>query len=1140
VYFFCVLVSFSIEGLLFSVFSAKGGVAYSSHTAEHENHPVTASPNGVVPPSESERRFVQLPTDWQRSSTVGYELAFHRSTLDPGASRAQLLAALGAVLHRTTQQTTIPVDVGGGPDALPWTSADLAVASGAPLSAVVAQAAALLGAPAAAAPSPAANIAITFTAGAPAGPGAGDPAPAGERDLHLFIGGGGPCASLEIAYNARLFRPQTIARLVTCLRVLLAAGRADDAAAVSRLPVLAPEEAAVIAAAADGGRAAVRPTAVHHQFEALARAQPDAVACLFRDRTLSYAALEERSNRLAQHLRAAGVGPGVPVAVCLRPSTDVPVALLAIFKASGVYLPLDPTHPEALLAMMLDEAKPRVVLTETALAHLTAPDRFAQLCFDRDWAAVAAQPPAAPADGGATLADPAYLIYTSGTTGRPKGVLATHANLAHYIDSARHMYGFRRDDAFCALARYTFSISLWELLSPLCCGASLRLIERDDVLAPDRLARVLEGVTVVHAGPSLLGSLFRHLRTGLGGPRAFARMRHASSGGDLVAPHVIEEMKQVFPNAELFVIYGCTEISCMGTTYPISRAAPVTRSFVGRPFPGVMARVLDPQRNLIPFGVTGEICFAGPGVVPGYLGRPELTAEKFVDIDGHRFYTTGDLGRVHPDGHIEILGRRDFQVQVRGIRVELPGIENTIRELGLATQCAVVARKTDEGEIRLVAFVVGARDADAGKLRRALAARLPDYMLPNTVVAIEGLPLTANGKLDRNRLQAMAAAPAAPAERPGGGATAAADEAGQRSIERQIAAEVAATLGVASVGLDDDFFERGGDSLLAVTLIQRLQNMLGLSVPPAMLFEHPTVRGLAAHLEGKLSTEPRPIPLNEGGGAPPLHLLLGVHVYRNLARRLEGKYACYGVYAARELAMFESSDNPPGVADLAREYIEIIRRQQPHGPYRLVGLSFGGIVAFEVAQQLRAAGEAIHFLGLLDAALPERGFDRALRLAALPQRDILRTVWSRLRNYTPAIGSPQPLADLGAGGGGGAAAGNGNGGDRRPNPLDDVRQRCYRRAATEYLGRLRPISGNVTLIVAGRRLQQDLSRSPSCGWDPWVKDLAVHTLDAEHLALLDEPRVGEVADIFLRALRRGDATATDHRPTPLALRARTT
>ena len=331
-------------------------------------------------------------------------------------------------------------------------------------------------------------------------------------------------------------------------------------------------------------------------------------------------------------------------------------------------------------------------------------------------------------------------------------------------------------------------------------------------------------------------------------------MRHASSGGDLVPPTLIEDMKQVFENAELFVIYGCTEISCMGCTYPISRGQKVTRTFVGKPFPDVVVRLIDPAGNLVPFGVVGEICFAGKGVVRGYLQRPELTVEKFVEREGRRFYQTGDMGRLHPDGNVEILGRRDYQVQLRGIRVELPGIENTVREIALAEQCAMVVKKLDEQDVRLVAFVVKPRETTIAAFRRALAAHLPDYMLPQALVAIDALPVTRNGKLDRSALQEL------PWENLD---TEAPRTAARTTIERQIAAAFAKTLGVADVGLDDDFFDRGGHSLLAVMMLQELENSLGLSLPPGLLFEHTTVRALGEQARSSMSRVPRPIPLSE-------------------------------------------------------------------------------------------------------------------------------------------------------------------------------------------------------------------------------------------------------------------------------------
>jgi amino acid adenylation domain-containing protein len=826
------------------------------------------------------------------------------------------------------------------------------------------------------------------------------------------------------------------------------------------------------------------------------------VAAVFEGRSLTYGELDQRSNKLARYLVARGVLPGTRVAVCVRPALDIQIALLAIFKAGGVYVPLDPSHPEAYQARILDDAQPAIVLTQSKLSTLPSLARFDKLCFDADWALVEGMSPEAPAVE-VTLNHPSHLLYTSGTTGRPKGVLATHANLAHYVHVARKIYGFRSDDIFCSLARYTFSISLFELVSPLCCGAAIRLLTRDDVLAPDRLTETLREVTVVHAGPSLLGSLFQYLRSNPSLPRSFPNIRHASSGGDLVPPHLLEEMKQVFENAELFVIYGCTEVSCMGTTYPVSRLAKVGRTFVGKPFPDVAVRVVDGQGNLVPIGVVGEICFAGKGVVPGYLDQPGLTAEKFAEVAGRRFYQTGDLGRLHSDGNLEILGRRDFQVQLRGIRIELVGIENAIREARLAVQCAVVVKRLSDDDARLVAFVVGPREATIAGFRRALSAHLPDYMLPQHLAVLEALPLTANGKLDRRQLQD------APWEPP----SASKDNlAVGNAVERKVAGAFARALGVTEVGLDDDFFDIGGHSLLAVKVAQDLENELGLSCPAAVLFEHTTVRRLAAYTQDPSLSVPQPILLSQRGDRLPLFMIAGVHLYRGLARHLEGRYSVYGVYSSRELLLFESQDQSPSIAAAARDYIEIIRRRQPKGPYRVAGMSFGGIIVYEIAQQLRAAGEEVVFLGLLDAILPEpkvtAQLGRLRRLLSLPRRDVLRVVGDRLRaRVQAAFGAPR------------VARYSKHAGDDQLRALENKREDAYAAAAVAYPGMIRHYPDAVTLVVAGERRREELG-SADCGWGPYAPRLEVHTVDAGHLALLEEPHVGAVARIFLDGLDR--------------------
>ncbi len=823
------------------------------------------------------------------------------------------------------------------------------------------------------------------------------------------------------------------------------------------------------------------------------------MAATLHHASVTYGELAARSRRLAQHLLEQGVGPDVAVGVCLRPSVDVLVALLAIWQVRGVYLPLDPTHPEALVARMIEEARPRLVLTSANVAALTR--QCTQLCLDTD-AARTEEEPSAHRAVQPSLDDVACLFYTSGTTGRPKGVALTQGNVAHYLGVARDRYGFRPTDTFVSVARTTFSISLFELLSPLCCGGRLKLLERDDVLAPTRFSEALDDVTVLHAGPSLLGALFRHLRATPAGPKSFPRMRHASSGGDMVLPWVMEEMKVVFPNAELFVIYGCTEIACMGTTFEIARESKVQRTFVGKPFPGVALRLLDPDGSDVGSGEVGEIVFAGNGVARGYFGRPELTQEKFGGQGAGRFYRAGDMGRMHEGGDVEILGRRDFQVQIHGIRIELAGIEAMILELGLGVQCAVVAKTAGDDDVRLVAFVVKPSVDTLVEFRQRLAAQLPDYSLPHHVVVLEAMPLTANGKLDRARLKDMPWETQLRSQSNGASRA-------RTDRERAIESVFSRLLGRNDFGIDDNFFDLGGDSLRGVVAIQEIAEVLGVTIAPHILFEKGTVRALADITSSPTGPRSHSVLLGGHASNPPVFALSGIHTYRALARRLD-EFATYGVFVEREVIPLDSRMEPYSVEELAREYRTVIERRDPEGPYRLIGYSFAGLVAYEVAQQLIDAGKEVHFLGLIDALLPEWilgwrfRLDQIARLPSARPRDIFAFLRRRFgeRHQPPTAEFMRYRRDA------------------RLGPLEEQRDALNRRAAESYMPRIRPYRGRVTLVTSGVRLQEDPLKSPTCGWDAFVSTLDLRSVHADHFRLMsDEPYVGQLAEILARDLR---------------------
>jgi amino acid adenylation domain-containing protein len=591
--------------------------------------------------------------------------------------------------------------------------------------------------------------------------------------------------------------------------------------------MLAPDQG--IAARVAGASRASPTELVHRKIERQAAAEPEAVALRFRNDSMTYGELTVRSNRLARYLSATGTAPGDRVVVCVEPGFDAVVALLAILKAGATYVPLDPDQPVARARVMLDETRPKVLLTRSALAGRLALDHVATLAFE-DVGSRLDGLSGENLDFAIAPEEAACIYYTSGTTGAPKGVITTYANLASYISLAHARYGFVRGDVMPAIARFGFSISLFELLAPLAVGGAVLLLERDRILDLGAMARVLSEVTFFHAGPGLLRSLLPYIRRHHASFEAFAAVRHASSGGDMVAPDVLEGLMEVFFNAEIFVIYGCTEICCMGCTHPVTRGSPVVRTFVGQPFDGVTVRVTDAALRPVPAGLEGEVLFAGPGVARGYLDRAALTAEKFVSIDGQRFYRTGDVGRMTEDGLLEILGRADFQVKIRGMRVELGEVEHHLRRAPGVRDGVVMAREAGPGDKVLVAYVVmddSQEPSDAetriAAVRRYLTLHLPDFMWPATYVALDRLPLNHNMKLDRSALPEPARGRPPFAGRPGARVP-------ETPMERRLASLWAKVLKVEHVGPDDLFFDLGGDSMLALQLIVEVDREVGVEL----------------------------------------------------------------------------------------------------------------------------------------------------------------------------------------------------------------------------------------------------------------------------------------------------------------------
>ncbi|HEV2149199.1 MAG TPA: non-ribosomal peptide synthase/polyketide synthase [Longimicrobiaceae bacterium] len=650
--------------------------------------------------------------------------------------------------------------------------------------------------------------------------------------------------AFRLTYDRRRVGDAAAARVLEHLGEILAEIAAGEDRRLGELAPLSTVEQAAILNHGSGDDAAppLGLTAVALFADQATRA-PDAVAVLCGEHRLTYAELDRRSGRLAAGLRVLGVHPGTPVGVCLERGITSVVALLAVWRAGGVYVPLDPSYPSERLRYLVEDSRLAVVLTERALVA-TLPEHAARVvCLD------AALPASTTADGGLAPAvvDPrslSYIIYTSGSTGRPKGVRVEHGSLANLLVAARAELGVGAGDTVAALASFSFDISLLELLASLVAGGTTRVVPADRVVDVDSLVRELEGVTVLHAVPALMRRVVDVCRRRGG----LAALRRVLVGGDQVPPDLLTGMREAFPSAAVHVLYGPTEGTVLATSHLVPAEGHVEGYPIGLPLGGVRVYVCGWNGELVPAGIPGELLIGGTGVARDYLGRPELTAEKFVPDPfsgrpGARLYRTGDRVRRSDRGTLEFVGRVDQQVKIRGFRIEPGEVEFALLRHPAVREAVVAVREDVPGERRLVAYVVGDEEGapTAAVLRSHLGDRLPDYMVPTAFVALDALPVTAHGKVDRRSLPA----PVPP--------SAAGTHVAPRGPAEEMIAEIwADVLGVDRVGAHDDFFELGGHSLLATRAVSQVREAFGVELPLRALFEAPTVAAATERVEALL------------------------------------------------------------------------------------------------------------------------------------------------------------------------------------------------------------------------------------------------------------------------------------------------
>jgi amino acid adenylation domain-containing protein len=783
-----------------------------------------------------------------------------------------------------------------------------------------------------------------------------------DLSLALTAAEGGFAGSWE--FDRDLFDRTTLARLGGQLVRLLEAVVAQPAARLGELSWLSAAESQQLREW--NATAAAYPAA---SLAALLAAQaartPEAVAVVCEDAALSHGELAARASRLAGGLRRLGVGPEVRVGICAERSLGLLVGLVAIVASGGAYVPLDPSYPAERLAFMLDSSGVSILLADGAVgAGLAAgavdvgrAERRIRLVRLDDPLPSAA--PASPSAGAEINPDHlAYVIYTSGSTGRPKGAMNTHRGIVNRLLWMQGRYHLTPVDRILQKTPLSFDVSVWELFLPLLTGACLVVARPGGHQDPAYLAATIarQEITLLHFVPAMLAAFVDGL-----GDAPCRSLRQVIASGEALT---WELERRFFSRlrAALDNLYGPTEAAVDVTFWPCDPAGTSGRVPIGRPVANTAIHLLDRHLLAVPAGAAGQLAIGGVQVGRGYLGRPELTAERFVPAaigqqPGGRLYLTGDLARHLADGTLEYLGRMDNQVKVRGFRIELGEVEAVLAAHPAVREAAVLARRDPTGELRLVAYVAAtAAEGLAGRLRDHLAERLPGYMVPTVFVQLPDLPLTPNGKVDRKALPP----PAAPGLPAGGGRG---PRDGLELVLQQIWEELLGRVGPA---IDGSFFDLGGHSLLAVRLASLVRVRLGLDLPVASLFTANTIESQAVLLRrGVASTRPASAPhciqLAAGGAGRPLFLVHpvggGVLCYIELVRHLRaaGGPAIWGL---QRLA----APRHESIEDLARRYLqEIPRRRAIH----LAGWSMGALVAYEMARQRRLAGGDVS-LTLLD------------------------------------------------------------------------------------------------------------------------------------------------------------------------------
>ena len=896
--------------------------------------------------------------------------------------------------------------------------------------------------------------------------------------FHLSTGG----CQLSFDFNLGVWRDaSTRQRAVEHFCLLLKECLLNPEQKISEIDILTTDEKGLLLSveSRDNQREEKRPTIIS-LFKKQVALHADKAAIQFNEESLSYSELDQQITSLANQLSSLGVSTNVLVGVCVDRSPQMIVAIFAIVQAGGVYVPIDPKQPEDRISLILEDANPLITLTEKALKHkLGGTDPLSIICLDDNSSSV--EDDVVLPDSMA-VPDIAYITFTSGSTGRPKGVEVLHSGLLTLLLSVTESPGITSADTLLAVSTISFDIAAVDIFLPLVNGATVRIAPYESTINGDKLRALIdkEEITFFQATPAsyrlLIGS----------GWEGRASLRIISTGEALPF-----ELAQALLTrcGSLWNMYGPTETTIWSSAHQVQSG----ESFIsiGKAIEGTQLYVLDAMLKPTPIGVAGGLYIAGDGLAKGYYENQVMTDEKFVanpfsSLPDAKMYKTGDLVRLLPDLCLAYLGRIDFQVKIRGFRIELGEIETILGQHEFIKQCVVTTWPDSSGEQSLIAYIVPALDVstlEGAAIRDYLKSKLPGYMVPAKFVVLDAFPLTPNGKVDRKSLPAP-------------------DEsvlvlqtseykAPSNDFELSLSVVWQKLLKLERVGVTDNFFDLGGDSLMTVLLVHEMELASGIKFDIGGVFSHPTIEQLVnLKQSGEQKASSSIVPLQEKGEGLPLFCVCGINIYQELADSLGTSQPVYGIYVAEEQAFMNAvmagKKSDLSVVHLAQLYCDAILRRQPEGPYQLAGISFGGLLAIETARLLKDQEQEVSLVILLDTILPS-GIQRNVYSQF---KEGVKGQLAKIKKRYKLSGNKEQLAEMA-----------------------NLREKAYRQAMEAYSIAGEYYDGQVVLIKAKEQhWGKGVVLKGDYGWGDVVSsEIVVHEMVGDHLGIIKQPNVLQLA-----------------------------